>query len=87
MACQKHRIDIKKPLDDAAKAIAPFVTGDALIQQLAKRRNRYFEDHKDDDDLPARSLSSVKARPASPAAGKTSTPVGDAQDRVLTCPC
>jgi hypothetical protein len=64
-------------LEDAAKAIAPFVTGDALIQQLSKRRVRYIEEHKDDEDLPTRTLlpSSAKASPASPAAGKTGTPV------------
>lgn len=51
----KYRIDIKKPLDDAAKMVEPFVTGDALLQQLVKRRNRYLDElqrgvHGGDDD-------------------------------------
>ncbi len=44
IAAQKHRVDIKKPMADAAKAVAEFLTGDALIQQLTKRRKRYLED-------------------------------------------
>lgn len=50
LACQKYRIDIKKPMDDAAKKIGPHVTGDALIQQLAKRRARYLDEQGKEDD-------------------------------------
>lgn len=50
IACQKYRIDIKKPMDDAAKKIGPHVTGDALIQQLTKRRARYLEEQGKEED-------------------------------------
>ncbi|KIW09593.1 hypothetical protein, variant [Verruconis gallopava] len=47
LAAQRQRIDIKKALDEAAKAVAPFVTGDALVQQLTKRRARYIQDQEE----------------------------------------
>ena len=83
--CQKYRIDIKKPLDEAAKMVEPFVTGDALMQQLAKRRTRYLSERDDVKQEPAvptpRSNKKVKTAAAvvidssSPDSGKKATPV------------
>jgi hypothetical protein len=66
IAAQKHRVDIKKPMADAAKAVAEFLTGDALIQQLTKRRKRYLEDLAEED---------TKAGLQATAAARRATPV------------
>ena len=83
LACQKYRIDIKKPLDDAAKMVEPFVTGDALLQQLVKRRNRYLEEQQKNGDGDDPAIQSVyqakvatpKSAPRATASTKKSTQV------------
>jgi hypothetical protein len=72
LAAQRHRIDIKKPMDEAARAVANFVTGDALIQQLTKRRKRYLEDQAKE--------GSAAENPPSVLSAKKSTPVRFTRD-------
>jgi hypothetical protein len=86
VACQKYRIDIKKPLEDAARRVEDFVTADALVQQLSKRRTRFYADKKAAEQAEkeqqerratesARKKLAVKVTNASPASAKRGTPV------------
>jgi flagella basal body P-ring formation protein FlgA len=66
LAAQRHRVDIKKPMDEAAKAIADFVTGDALIQQLTKRRKRYLDELAKEEASKADSVAGSMTKQPTP---------------------
>lgn len=79
MILARDRIDFKKQLDEAAKSIAPFVTGEALIQQLAKRRTRYLKELEEEPvEVSPATPTPSRARPSaapSPATSRKATPV------------
>jgi hypothetical protein len=44
----RNHVEIKRLLEDAAKAVSPYTTADALVQQLTKRRAKLLQQRKRD---------------------------------------